>query len=65
MISKIPTFSLKAVNFNRKYSPWIIILIVIICVGLLSNLWMTLILISCAYFISIVLTILKNTKFKN
>ena len=65
MISKIPTFSLKAVNFNRKYSPWIIILIVIICVGLLSNLWMTLILISCAYIISIVLTILKNTKFKN
>ena len=65
MISKIPTFSLKAVNFNRKYSPWIIILIVIICVGLLSNLWMTLIMISCAYLISIIFTIFKNIKFKH
>jgi len=65
MISKIPTFSLKAVTFNRKYSTWIIILIVIICVGLLSNVWLTLVIISCFYAVSIIITILKNIKFKN
>jgi len=65
MISKIPTFSLKSVAFNRKFSPWILLLIAIICIGLISNVWMTLVLICCSYVISIVSTVLKNIKFKN
>lgn len=65
MISKIPTFSLKSINFNRKYSPWIILLIAIICIGLLSNVWMTLVLLSCSYAISIIYTIVKNIKINN
>jgi len=64
MISKVPTFALKTVSFNSKYSPWVIILIVVICVGLLSNLWMTLVILGCTYLISIIYTILKNIKFK-
>ena len=65
MISKIPTFSLKSINFNRKYSAWIIILIAIICIGLLSNVWMTLVLLGCSYAISIIYTIVKNIKTNN
>ena len=60
MISKIPTFSLKSINFNRKYSAWIILVIAIICISLLSNLWMTLILLLIIYIISIVYTVLKK-----
>ena len=60
MISKIPTFSLKSINFNRKYSAWIILAIAIICISLLSNLWLTLILLLIAYIISIVYTVLKK-----
>ena len=60
MISKIPTFSLKSINFNRKYSAWIILVIAILCISLLSNLWMTLILLLITYIISIVYTVLKK-----
>jgi len=60
MISKIPTFSLKSINFNRKYSAWIILVIAIICISLLSNLLMTLILLLITYIISIVFTVLKK-----
>ena len=60
MISKIPTFSLKSINFNRKYSAWIILAIAIICISLLSNLWLTLILLLITYIISIVYTVLKK-----
>ena len=60
MISKIPTFSLKSINFNRKYSAWIILAIAIICISLLSNLWLTLILLLIAYIISIAYTVLKK-----
>ena len=51
MISKIPTFSFKAIDFNRKYSPWIILLIAITCVGLLSNVWMTLVILECSSYL--------------
>ena len=60
MISKIPTFSIKAVSFNRKFSPWIFLLISIICIGLFSNVWMTLILVGCSYIVSIIYTVFKN-----
>ena len=65
MISKIPTFDIKSINFNKKYSPWIILLIVVACVGLLSNVWMTLVILGCIYIISIIYTVIKNIKFKN
>ena len=60
MISKIPTFSVKSINFNRKYSAWIILAIAIICISLLSNLWLTLILLLITYIVSIVYTVLKK-----
>ena len=65
MISKIPTFSLKSINFISKYSPWIFLLISTVCVGLLSNVWMTLIIIGSSYFISIIYTVFKNINFKS
>ena len=65
MISKIPTFAIKAINFKSKYSPWIVLLIAVICVGSLSNLWMTLVVLGCSYIISIIFTIVKNVKFKH
>ena len=65
MVSKIPTISLKAINFSNKFAPWILLLIVIVCIGLISNLWLTLILITCSYLLSIIYTVLKNINFKN
>ena len=64
MISKIPTISLKQFNFTNKSSPWIVILIATTCVGLLSNLWMTLIILVCIYIISIIYTVLNNINSK-
>ena len=60
MVSKIPTFSFKAIDFNHKYSPWIVLLIAITCVGLLSNVWMTLVILECIYLLSIIFTVIKN-----
>jgi|TARA_Y100000294_G_scaffold77736_1_gene73120 CDP-diacylglycerol--serine O-phosphatidyltransferase len=60
MISKIPTFSLKKIVFSKKYIPWIIILSVIICISLISNIWVTLIVIGLLYVLSIVYTIVIN-----
>ena len=60
MISKIPTFSLKKIVFSKKYIPWIIILSVIICISLISNIWLTLIVIGLLYVLSIVYTIVIN-----
>ena len=65
MISKIPTFSLKSVSLNRQYSTWIILLIAITCIALLSNVWLTLIIIGCVYIISIIYTIIKNLAFRH
>ena len=60
MVSKIPTISLKKINFSSKYSPWISLVIVIICIGFISNLWLTLIIITLIYVLSILYTIFKN-----
>ena len=60
MISKIPTFSLKKIVFSKKYIPWVIILSVIICISLISNIWLTLIVLGVLYFFSIVYTIIIN-----
>ena len=60
MVSKIPTISLKNINFPSKISPWVPLLIAVICIGLISNLWLTLIIITLMYFLSIIYTILNN-----
>ena len=60
MISKIPTFSLKKIVFSKKYAPWIVLLSVIICVSLISNIWLTLIIIGFLYVSSIVYTVVIN-----
>ena len=60
MVSKIPTISLKKINFSSKYSAWILLIIVIICIGLISNLWLTLIILTLTYICSILYTIFKN-----
>jgi len=65
MVSKIPTMSLKNINFSKKTRPWIILLIAIICIGLISNLWLTLIFITSTYIASIFYTVFINLKTKN
>ena len=65
MVSKIPTVSLKNINFSKKLAPWIVLLIVIICIGLISNLWLTLIIIEAAYIFSILYTVVINLNFKS
>ena len=65
MISKIPTISLKSINFSKKFAPWIVLLIVIICIGLISNLWLTLIILTVTYIISILYTVFDNINVKN
>ena len=65
MISKIPTFSIKKIVFSKKYIPWVIILSVIICISLISNIWLTLIIIGFFYVLSIVYTIVTNFRKNN
>ena len=60
MVSKIPTISLKSINFSSKISPWVLLFIVGICIGLISNLWLTLIIIMILYILSIIYTIFNN-----
>ena len=64
MISNIPTVSLNKINFSKKFAPWIVLLIVIICIGLISNLWLTLIILEVSYIFSILYTIVINLNFK-
>ena len=65
MVSKIPTMSLKNINFSKKTRPWILLLIAIICIGLISNLWLTLIFITSTYIASIFYTVFINLRTKN
>ena len=60
MISKIPTISIKNINIKSKYNPWILLLLIIICIGLVSKLWLTLIILFIIYIVSIFYTIYKN-----
>ena len=62
MISNIPTISLKKVVFSKKYIPWIILLSVVVCISLISNIWLTLIIIGFLYIISIIYTVVINLK---
>ena len=60
MVSKIPTISLKSINFSSKMSPWVLLLIVAICIGFISNLWLTLIIMAIMYILSIIYTVIHN-----
>lgn len=60
MVSKIPTISLKSINFSSKISPWVLLLIVAICIGFISNLWLTLIIMAIIYILSIIYTVIHN-----
>ena len=65
MISKIPTISLKKLNINPKYKTWIFLIFVLICVALISKIWITLIIVFGSYLISVFYTILKSRNIKS
>ena len=60
MISKIPTISLKKFNITKKYTAYFMLLIAIICVALISNIWLTLIALCILYIFSVIYTVLTN-----
>ena len=60
MISKIPTISLKSININQKYKTWIFLIFVIVCVALISKIWLTLVIVFSLYLLSIFFTIFKS-----
>ncbi len=64
MVSKIPTISLKSINFSKKLAPWIVLLIVVFCIGIISNLWLTLALTVIFYIFSILYTVAANINSK-
>ena len=65
MISKIPTISIKKLKINPKYKTWIFLIFVLVCVGLISRIWITLISVFGAYLISVFYTIIKSRNIKN
>ena len=65
MVSKIPTISLKKINLENKYSPWVILLISALCIGFISNVWLTLNIITIIYIFSIFYTVIINLKTKS
>ena len=65
MISKIPTISIKKLKINPKYKTWIFLIFVLVCVGLISRIWITLISFFGAYLISVFYTIIKSRNIKN
>ncbi|MFL2543643.1 MAG: CDP-diacylglycerol--serine O-phosphatidyltransferase [Alphaproteobacteria bacterium] len=65
MISKIPTISIKKLKINPKYKTWIFLIFVLVCVALISRIWITLISVVSAYLISVFYTIIKSRKIKN
>ena len=65
MISKIPTISIKKLKINPKYKTWIFLIFVLVCVALISRIWITLICVFGAYLISVFYTIIKSRNIKN
>ena len=64
MISKIPTLSIKKININKKFNTWVYLILVIICIGLISKLWLTVTCLCTIYIFSIFYTVYKNRIFK-
>tara|TARA_B100001123_G_C15116665_1_gene949634 strand:- start:293 stop:1024 length:732 start_codon:yes stop_codon:yes gene_type:complete len=62
MISKIPTISIKKISVRTKYNTWVLLLLVFICIGLITKLWLTLISLLLIYIISIFYTIYINIR---
>ena len=60
MISKIPTISIKSLNFNERYKPWILLILILICIFLISKLWLTLVSIMILYILTIFYIVYKN-----
>ena len=60
MISKIPTISLKKIKVSQKYKNWIFLIFVIVSVALISKIWLTLVIVSGFYLLSIGYTVLKS-----
>ena len=65
MISKIPTISLKKINIKKKYTTWIFLVFVVVCVALISKIWVTLIIVFGSYLISIFYTIIQSRNIRN
>ena len=53
MISNIPTFSLKGIKFEKKFIPFVIILLASFLSLLLTDFWLAMILLISVYFLSI------------
>ena len=64
MISKIPTISIKKINFNQKHNAWVYLILVFISIGLISKLWLTVTCLCVTYIFSIFYTVYKNRLFK-
>ena len=65
MISKIPTISIKKLKINPKYKTWIFLIFVLVCVALISKIWITLISVFGGYLISVFYTIIKSRNIKS
>ena len=65
MISKIPTISIKKLKINPKYKTWIFLIFVLVCVALISRIWIKIICVIGAYLISVFYTIIKSRNIKN
>ena len=65
MISKIPTISIKKLKINPKYKTWIFLIFVLVCVALISRIWITLITVFSAYLLSVFYTVTKSRNIKN
>ena len=62
MISKVPTFSLKNLSIKSIYRTWFILGISIISIGLISNIWLTVLAALLIYIMSVFYTIITNLK---
>ena len=60
MISKIPTISIKKIQINQRYKTWIFLIFVIVCVALISKIWLTLVTVLSLYLLSIIYTVFKT-----
>ena len=60
MISKIPTISIKNFTFNSNYAPWSILGVAIVSIGIISNIWLTILIGLSIYIISVFYIIIIN-----
>ena len=62
MISKIPTISIKNFTFNSNYAPWSILGVAIVSIGIISNIWLTILIGLSIYIVSVFYIIIINLK---